>query len=113
VRPLENGDDAPIILCLGCGPRADEEGFARVGRPVIPRPVGGTIGDAIGLAKVDRFQALENNEKKNKKNKFLSGDDNESDLGPSECIVIPLIQSCGFRGYTDGTSSSSKAARQL
>ncbi len=47
-RTIE-GDDKPVYA-LSLLETADEEGFTRVGRPIIPRPAGATIGDAIDLA---------------------------------------------------------------
>ena len=99
-RLLETSDDE-VILCLECAPSVDEEGFTRVGRPVIPRPVGGTIGDAIELAKANRFKELESKEKKmKKKSKDKLEDNNGSDMSPSDCIVLPLIQSFTFSEVT-------------
>ena len=96
---LEAGDET-YALCLACGPSTDEDGFTRVGRPVIPRPVGGTVGEAIELAKANRFKALGTKEKQIKNKKF-SGDNNGLDMSPSECIVIPLIQDCSSFEVTD------------
>ena len=93
--------DAEVILCLECAPSVDEEGFTRVGRPVVPRPVGGTIGDAIELAKANRFKELESKEKKmKKKSKDKLEDNNGSDMSPSDCIFLTLIQSFCFSEVT-------------
>ena len=87
------------MLCFWCALGVDAEGSIRVGRPVIPRPVGGATGDAIELAKADRSKELEDKDEKmkNKKGNFELGDNNRSGMSPSECIVMPLIQSCVFR----------------
>ena len=86
---LASGDDE-VILCLECAPSVDQEGFTRVGRPMTPRPVGGTIGDAIELAKANRSKELESKEKKMKqKSKAKLKDTNGSDMSPRDCINLP------------------------
>jgi len=86
VLEVDNSGDV-YGLCLVCEPappRTDTDGFTRVGRAVIPRPVGGCIGDAIEVAKQNRFMALDVKNKKNKKQKLASDSNGRRDMSPSE-----------------------------
>ncbi len=98
---LESAQDDAFALCLESESRVDAEGFTRVGRAVIPKPIGATIGDVLEKAFQNKFSPLngidddakkKKKKKKKKKTKKRTSTDNDNEkaknMSPiNECIL--------------------------
>ena len=115
VKAIEDGDVAANALdiwglCLTSEPEPKvhtcSEGFTRVGRPVIPKPIGSIMGEIIDAAFKNKFQVLSEVDDVKKKKKKQKVSNSSKDMSPSEsvCNLVPNVVFSQTAFEVDGSS---------